>query len=79
VATADLTDPIGASNLAGFLQIALRTQLQMTPEEEHPEILARVASFTTRGEALAYIDDIASKLNEATESPAAVEPASPGA
>lgn len=66
LSAADAAEPIGHSNLAGFLHIALRTQLEMTPTDEHPAILARVGAFTTRGEALAYINDIATKLNEAT-------------
>ena len=69
LAAADAAEPIGHSNLAGFLQIALDTQLEMTPPEEHPAILEHVSSLTTRGDALAYIDDIATKLNEATAAP----------
>ena len=69
VATADAAEPVGNSNLAGFLYVALRIHLQMTPPEEHPAILAHVNGLTTRAEALAYVEDIASKLNEATGSP----------
>jgi phospholipase C len=57
-------EPIGHSNLAGFLQTALHCHLQMTPAQEHPAIRAEVGSFTTRAQALAYIDDIAAKLND---------------
>ena len=39
----------------------------------------RVQAFTTRGEALAYIDDVATKLNDATgASPATTTPSGPG-
>lgn len=75
----ELAQPIGHGNLAGFVHVALRTHLQMTPPEEHPAILSRVQAFTTRGEALAYIDDVATKLNDATgASPATTAPSGPG-
>jgi phospholipase C len=65
LSAAELAQPLGHSNLAGFLHVALRADLQMTPPEENAAILAHVAAFTTRGEALAYIEDVASRLNEA--------------
>jgi len=74
ISAADAAEPIGHSNLAGFLQIALDTQLQMTPADEHPAILAQVATLNTRGEALAYIDDVATKLNETTGAGAETAP-----
>lgn len=58
------TEPIGHSNLAGFLQAALHCHLQLAPPQERPAILALVGGFTTRAEALAYIDDVARKLDD---------------
>jgi phospholipase C len=55
--------PITHSNLAGFLHVALRANLQMTPAAEHPAILARVGHLRTRGEALAYIAEIEARLD----------------
>jgi phospholipase C len=66
---ADAAEPIGEGNLAGFLGVALGTHLQMTPPEDHPAIIARVASLTTKGEAKAYIEDIAAKLNDTMAAP----------
>jgi len=69
LSAAGAAEPVGHSNLAGFVHVALRIHLQMTPPEEHPAILAHVAALTTRGDALAYLEDIASKFNETTDSP----------
>jgi phospholipase C len=57
--------PITNGNLAGFLHVALRVELQMAPAEQHPAILARVGQLRTRGEALAYIEEMAARLNAA--------------
>jgi phospholipase C len=56
-------EPITNGNLAGFLHVALRVELQMAPPEQHPAILARVGQLRTRGEALAYIEEMAGRLN----------------
>ena len=72
LSAAEAAEPIGHSNLAGFLHVALRCHLQLAPAEEHDAIVAQVGAFTTRGEALAYIDDIATKLNAATHVPESV-------
>jgi phospholipase C len=55
--------PIANGNLAGFLHVALRVELQTAPAEQHPAILARVGQLRTRGEALAYIEEMAARLN----------------
>ncbi len=72
LSAAEAAEPIGHSNLAGFLHVAMRCHLQLAPAEEHDAIVAQVGAFTTRGEALAYIDDVATKLNAATHVPVSV-------
>jgi phospholipase C len=57
--------PLTNGNLAGFLHVALRVELQMAPPEQHPAILARVGQLRTRGAALAYIEEMAARLNAA--------------
>jgi phospholipase C len=59
----DDTEPIGASNLAGFVGAALHIHLQMAPPEERPTILAAVGTITTKGDARRYVEDVATKLN----------------
>ncbi|HEY2632567.1 MAG TPA: alkaline phosphatase family protein [Solirubrobacteraceae bacterium] len=62
---AKLAEPVGHSNLAGFLHIAMRYELETSPPEQRPAILARVRAINTRAEALAYINDAAVKLDAA--------------
>ena len=66
----DSDEPIGHSNLAGFLAVALRYNIESSPPEERELILSRVAAISTRGEALRYIEEIMAKVNDAEATPA---------
>ncbi|PYQ29951.1 MAG: hypothetical protein DMF56_09500 [Acidobacteria bacterium] len=57
---ADDNAPI-TGNLAGFLHIALRYDLAMSPSESRGATIARVRSLKTRGEAADYINEVQAK------------------
>ena len=48
-------------NLPGFLHIAQRYDLALSPPPQHPAIMARVAGITTRGAARQYLEEVAAK------------------
>lgn len=64
-APSDDGELIGASNLAGFLHVAMRIHLEMAPAGQRQEIVDHVAALQTRAEARAYIRDVVAKLNAA--------------
>jgi len=53
--------PVDNGNLPGFLHIAQRYDLALSPPQQHPAIMARVAGITTRGQARQYLEEVAAK------------------
>lgn len=53
--------PVDNGNLPGFLHIAQRYDLALSPPPQHPAIMARVAGITTRGQARQYLEEVAAK------------------
>ena len=53
--------PVDNGTLPGFLHIAQRYDLTLSPPQQHPAIMARVAGITTRGEARQYLEEVAAK------------------
>jgi phospholipase C len=53
--------PVNIGSLPGFLHIAQRYDLALSPPQQHPAILARVAGITTRGQARQYLAEVAAK------------------
>jgi phospholipase C len=53
--------PVDYGSLPGFLHIAQRYDLALSPPAQHPAIMARVAGITTRGQARQYLEDVAAK------------------
>jgi phospholipase C len=53
--------PVDDGTLPGFLHIAQRYDLALSPEASHPAIKARVAGLTTRGAARQYLEEVAAK------------------
>lgn len=53
--------PIG-SEVAGFLQVALRLDLMSRPREEHRPLQVQTLTFDTAGEAWAYIEAVQRRL-----------------
>jgi phospholipase C len=48
-------------NLPGFLHIARRYDLVISPSQQHPAIMTRVAAISTRGEARQYLEEVAAR------------------
>jgi phospholipase C len=61
-ARADKSASANAGNVPAFLHAALRTDLQTSPPEQHPSILARVKSIQTLAEADQYFAELGQKL-----------------
>ena len=57
--------PADNGNLPGFLHIAQRYDLALSPPPQHPAIIARVAGITTRGAARQYLEEVAAKTTAA--------------
>ncbi len=53
--------PVDNGTLPGFLPIAQRYDLALSPPQQHPAIMARVTGITTRGEARQYLEEVAAK------------------
>ena len=53
--------PADNGTLPGFLHIAQRYDLALTPPQQHPAIMTRVAGITTRGQARQYLEEVAAK------------------
>jgi phospholipase C len=70
-------EPVSQGNLPGFLHIALRADLQLSPPGEQQAKIARVTSISTRGEAEDYLREVGEKV--ATAKPALALPQAPGA
>ena len=51
-------EPADNKSLPGFLHIAMRYDLAMSPPQQRDEIVARVAGIRTRGEARQYLEDV---------------------
>lgn len=60
-AAADDAGPVDHGNLPGFLHIAQRYDLALSPPEQRSAITARVAGITTRGQARQYLEEVATK------------------
>jgi hypothetical protein len=67
-ATAGGDGPVDEGNLAGFLHIAQRYDLALSPPPEHRAIMARVAGVTTRSQARQYLEEVATKTAAARSS-----------
>ena len=52
-------------NLPGIVQAALRQDLAVSSEAEHPAIIARVRSIKTRGQAIQYLNEVRQKVGPA--------------
>ncbi len=63
---ADDDGPADNGNLPGFLHIAQRYDLALSPPQQHPAIVTRVAGITTRGQARQYLEEVAAKTAAAT-------------
>jgi phospholipase C len=53
--------PANEGNLPGFLHVALRYDIALSPPEQRDQIIARVAGITTRGEARQYLEEVAQR------------------
>jgi phospholipase C len=53
--------PADEGNLPGFLHVALRYDLALSPPQQRDQIIARVAGITTRGEARQYLEEVAQR------------------
>jgi hypothetical protein len=51
-------EPADNKSLPGFLHIAMRYDLAMSPPQQHDEIVDRVKRIRTRGEARQYLEDV---------------------
>lgn len=49
---------VDGGNLPGFLHVALRQDLAVTPPDQHEERLAQVSAIRTRAQALNYLEDV---------------------
>jgi phospholipase C len=52
------SDPADAGNGPGFLHVALRMELQLSPPTERDQVLARFNAVKTRADAIAYLDHV---------------------
>jgi|HubBroStandDraft_2_1064218.scaffolds.fasta_scaffold00045_42 phospholipase C len=52
-------------NMPGFLYVAMRSDLDLSPPDERPAILARVQSVQTRNDARLYIESVRQKIHAA--------------
>ena len=52
-------------NMPGFLYVAMRTDLDLSPPEQRPAILASVAAIQTRNDARTYIESVRQKIHAA--------------
>jgi phospholipase C len=59
--------PVDNGTLPGFLHIAQRNDLLLSPPEQHPAIKARVAAISTRPEARQYLEEVAVKTAAARQ------------
>jgi hypothetical protein len=64
-AGADDDEPADNKSLPGFLHIAMRYDLAMSPPRQRDEIVARVAGIRTRGEARQYLEDVVQRASVA--------------
>ncbi|ADO71285.1 alkaline phosphatase family protein [Stigmatella aurantiaca] len=55
-------DPLGEGNLPGFLHIAMRSDLELSPPSAQSAIFARVKAIQTRAEAEKYMREVSQKL-----------------
>ena len=58
-----------AGNVPGFLHVALRHDIQLSPPEEHDAIIARAQKVQTLGEAAKYMQSVEDKIEAAREVP----------
>jgi phospholipase C len=54
-------------NLPGFLHVALRYDLELSPRAAQPAILERYRSLRTRGEARRYVEEVRAKIHRFRE------------
>lgn len=52
-------------NMPGFLYVAMRSDMDLSPPEQHPAILARFGGIQTREDARQYIEDVREKTRNA--------------
>lgn len=50
-------------SLPGFLHAALKTDLELSPEEEHPLIMAKFAQISTLEDAREYMNEVKTKID----------------
>ena len=67
-------DSLDEGNLPGFLFVALRSDLALSPPEERPAKMARFSTITTRADASEYMEEIRLKIRSARN---AVPPRTP--
>jgi phospholipase C len=69
------TNPLGSveqdRNTPGFLLVAMRSDLDLSPPSQRPAIIARVQSIRTRAQAHAYIEEVRPKIYAARAAAAA--------
>ncbi|MDC0711897.1 alkaline phosphatase family protein [Stigmatella sp. ncwal1] len=56
------TDPMGEGNLPGFLHVAMRSDLELSPPAERQAILARVKAIQTHADVEQYMREIGQKI-----------------
>jgi phospholipase C len=55
-------DSADKGTLPGIIQAALRQDLEVSPSQQHPAIIARVRLIKTRSEAIQYLNEVRSKV-----------------
>ncbi len=58
----DPATPLTSGNLVGFVHVALRADVALSPPEQRPAIEARVQAIKTRGQAEQYLNEVRQKI-----------------
>jgi phospholipase C len=58
-------DPVDEGNMPGFLFVALRSDLALSPPQEHPAIMARFNAIRTRADGSQYFAGVQAKVQAA--------------
>lgn len=57
-----VAESVDGGNLPGFLTAVLATDLELSPEQDHPAIRSRFRLISTRADAAQYINEVQAKL-----------------
>lgn len=58
-------DPVNEGNMPGFLFVALRSDLALSPPQQHPAIMARFNTIRTRADGNRYVTGVQAKVQAA--------------